>query len=101
MQHEEIGSFNDIQDIKYVKFGNEPIKMGFTSSTFLTSENKYNTRVYRFAVEVEGEAQTLSVTSIRLMLKLKEYDPLKGKIIEICRVGEGMETDYLVKPVTK
>lgn len=46
---------------------------------------------------VDNVRKTLSVSSARLMLKLKALLPLEDKELDIQRTGEGYETDYTVK----
>jgi len=78
------------------------IKIQFLSNDFKTNETQFNGKK---AVEYifegidldDAETKILSVTSKRLMLKLKEIRPLQGKNLSITRVGAGFSTDYIVQ----
>lgn len=95
----EIGSFDDIEEVEFVKFGEGFVRVRFTSSEFLVDRNVYGTKNWTFSV-VEGKSdKLLSITSKRLMLKLKNYHPLEGVVLDIRRIGAGMETDYDVTDV--
>ena len=95
----EIGSFDDIQEIEYVKFDEGLVRVRFDSDEFLVTKNAFNSITWLFAV-VEGKRdKRLAVTSKRLVLKLKALHPLGGKVCDIERVGAGMDTDYTVKEV--
>lgn len=91
-----IGSFDDIEAIEFIKFDKGVVTLRFTSSEFLIADNAFNNTSYTFCVVEGKEDKQLSITSIRLMLKLKEHHPLEGKVFNIERVGVGMDTDYLV-----
>lgn len=94
-----LGSFADIVEVDFVKFDKGEVRLRFTSSEFLVGENRFNNRTYTFCVVEGKEDKMLNITSIRLMLHLKEFDPLEGKVLTIERTGEGMETDYIVKEI--
>ena len=91
-----IGSFDDIEEVEFVKFDEGSVCIKFASSEFLIKDNAYQNKCYEFSVMEEEESKILSVTSKRLMLKLKEHHPLVNKMFEIERIGSGMETDYTV-----
>lgn len=96
MSQTEIGNFDDIQEVEFVKFGDKPIRLRFTSGEFLVDRNQFGSQNWTFSV-VEGKSdKLLSITSKRLMLKLKMFHPLEGKVLDIERIGQGMETDYNV-----
>ena len=100
MPDTEIGNFDDIIEVEYVKFDHGAVDVRFVSDEFLVERNAYGNKTWTFAV-VEGKADKLiGVTSKRLMLKLKALHPLGGKIVTLERIGEGMETDYNVTEVT-
>lgn len=101
MQGDEIGSFDDIQEIEWVKWDEGVVKVGFSSSEFLKGLNSYNKTSFTFAVEQGGDEKLMGITSKRLMLKLKAHHPLEGKVFEIKRIGVDMETDYEVQEVTE
>lgn len=101
MSGTEIGSFDDIVEVEWVKFDQGPVTVRFVSSEFLLERNAYDKRSYQFAVEDSEGEKLMGVTSKRLMLKLKEYHPLEGKTLKIERVGRDMETDYKVSEVTE
>lgn len=92
-----IGSFEDIQEVEFIKFDKGLIKIRFTSNEFLVKDNAYNNKCYEFAVVEGKEDKILSITSKRLMLKLKAHHPLEGKVFEIERTGAGMDIDYAVR----
>lgn len=97
----EIGSFDDIEEVEYVKFDNGTVRVRFTTSEFITGKNAYGNKTYTFSV-VEGTSDKLmGVTSKRLMLKLKTFHPLGGKVLDITRIGQDMETDYEVDEVSE
>lgn len=99
MMEPVIGSFDDIKEIKYVKFVDGKVRVLFTSSDFLVTENNFSKKSYVFAVEEEGEEKLMGVTSNRLMLRLKGFVPLVGRTFDLVRIGAGMETDYSVTEV--
>lgn len=92
-----IGSFDDIEEVEFIKFDQGAITVRFTSSEFLVKDNAFNNKCYEFAVVEGKEDKILSITSKRLMLKLKAHHPLEGKVFEIERTGAGMEIDYTVE----
>ena len=99
MSDAEIGSFDDIEEVEYVKFDGEPPIVRYTSSEFIVGRNPYDNKTWTFTV-VEGKIdKLLSITSKRLMLKLKELHPLEGKVTKLERIGVGMDTDYNVTEV--
>ena len=56
-------------------------------------------KVMLFGVTENNEKKTLIVTSIRLALKLKMFDTLKGRTLGIKRTGERTDIDYIVRDV--
>lgn len=96
---QEIGNFDDIQEVAYVKFDNGVVTVRFHSSEFLVGKNTFGNKSYSFAVVEGKEDKYMSVTSVRLMLRLKELHPLEGKVVKIERVGTGMDTDYNVTEI--
>jgi len=61
--------------------------------------NQFGTTQWNFLVYDNFDnnvCKTYSVTSIRLMRKLQSERPLAGKSLKICRVGNGLDTDYTV-----
>lgn len=99
-------SINDvwetIQENEYIIFDKEKnankVNLTFIDDDPIQSMGKYG-RKYDFQViEVEDpeKVKTLSVTSNRLMLKLKDLRPLSNKTLSITRIGTGMDTDYTV-----
>lgn len=97
----EIGNFDDIEEVEFVKFDNGMVRMRFATSEFLVGENIYHNKSWTFSV-VEGTSdKLLSITSKRLMLKLKAFHPLEGKVLNITRIGQDMDTDYEVEEVTE
>ena len=99
IENTELGSWDEIEPVVYVNLGQGSVKVRFTTDIFTKGVNKFKKVVYAFAV-VEGKSdKVLTTTSKRLMLKLKELVPLEGKVLEIERIGEGMDTDYLVKEI--
>ena len=101
MSDVELGNFDDIEEVEYVKFDEGIPRVRFTSSEFVVGKNAYGNKTWTFT-GVEGTVdKLLGITSKRLMLKLKEFHPLEGKVMDIERVGEGMETDYNVTEVKK
>lgn len=83
----------------YVKFmadNNNTVRVKFLNGEPVESVNQYENPQYDFQVSEEGQIKTFSVTSIRLMLKLKANRPLDGKEFCIQRVGTGMQTQYNV-----
>lgn len=60
--------------------------------------NKFGRKAYYFDVKSEeGIPLVWSVTSTKLMIKLKKMKPLKGKVIGARRSGAGKETEWDVK----
>ena len=99
MENVELGSWDEIEPISYVNLGLGKVTVRFTTDVFTKGVNKFKKTTYAFSV-VEGKSdKILTTTSKRLMLKLKELIPLEGKVLEIERIGTGMDTDYLVKEV--
>jgi len=99
MSEVELGNWDDIEEVEYVKFDKEIPVVRFTSSEFVVGKNGFDKKSWTFTV-VEGKSdKLLSLTSKRLMLKLKSYHPLEGKVLKLERIGEGMETDYNVSEV--
>ena len=95
----ELGSWDEIEPIQYVSFDQGKVTVRFTTDTFTKGLNKFKKTAYAFSV-VEGKSdKILTITSKRLMLKLKEHLPLEGKVFEIVRIGEGMDTDYTIKEI--
>lgn len=94
MSDSDIGSFDDIEEVQYVKFDDGAVNLRFASSEFLVGKNAYGNRTYTFSVVEGKEDKLLGVTSKRLMLKLKAFHPLGGKVFDIIRIGEDMDTDY-------
>lgn len=94
MAGEEIGTFDDIQDVEWVDWKSGEVMVRFESSEFLKGLNSYNKTSYTFSVTQDGDDKLMGVTSKRLMLKLKEYHPLEGKTFTIKRIGVHMDTDY-------
>ena len=101
MDNPEIGSFDDIVEVEYVKFAGGEVQVTFTSSEFLIDRNAYGNRTYTFAVVEAGIDKLLGITSKRLMLRLKEHNPLEGKTFTIERIGRDMDTDYNVSEVSE
>jgi len=97
----EIGNFDDIQEVEFVKFDDGKIRVRFTTSEFLVDQNVYNNKTYTFSVVEGTDDKLMGVTSKRLMLKLKNLHPLEGKVLDITRIGVGMDTDYEVDEVTE
>ena len=96
-----LGNFDEIEDVEFVKFDVGMVRLRFASNEFLVGENIYHNQCWTFSV-VEGKSdKLLSVTSKRLMLKLKEHHPLGGKVFDITRIGQDMDTDYKVEEVTE
>ena len=58
-------------------------------------------KVMLFGVIENSDKKTLIVTSIRLAVKLKTLDPLKGKTLGIKRTGERTDIDYEVRDINK
>ena len=56
-------------------------------------------KVMLFGVTENNEKKTLIVTSIRLALKLKMFDTLKGRTLGIKRTGERTDIDYIVRDI--
>ena len=94
MSDVEYGSFDDIEEVEYAKLSKNGSTLTFLSSNFIVEQNQYKNKSWVFSVSEEGNDKLLSITSKRLMLKLKEYHPLSGKTFEIKRKGFGMDTDY-------
>ena len=91
----------ELDEIEYVKF--QDAKNGEVTVTILDNfptqqKNKFGAISYDFEVYEEAAqcVKCLSITSKRLMRKLKPYIPLEGKKFSIKRCGELMETDYQV-----
>lgn len=101
MSGDEIGSFDEIIEIDWVDWKKGTVTVTFESDEFLKGLNSFNKTSYTFAVTEDTEERLMGVTSKRLMLKLKEHQPLGGKTFEIKRIGRDMDTDYEVKEVTK
>jgi hypothetical protein len=73
-----MGSFDDIEEVEFVKFDDGVVRMRFASSEFLAGENIYHNQCWTFSV-VEGTSdKLLSITSKRLMLKLKQEHHIKA-----------------------
>ena len=67
---------------------------------FHVGMNKFQKKTYYFNVKNDdGEYQVLSVTSTRLMIKLKKLMPIGGKVLRYERIGTGYDTDYRVDDV--
>lgn len=101
MSDVEYGSFEDIQEIEYVKLNKEGVIVKFETSNFIVEINAYKNKQWSFAVSEDGSDKLLSVTSKRLMLTLKQHHPLAGKTFLITRKGVGMEIDYDVEEVVE
>jgi len=99
MSGEEIGSFDDIQDIEWVSWKSGEVLVKFESSEFIVGLNSFNKTSYTFSVSEDKIDKLMGVTSKRLMLKLKAYHPLAGKTFMIKRIGASMDTDYDVTEV--
>jgi len=99
MSGEEIGCFDDIQDVEWVSWKPGEVLIKFESSEFLVGLNTFNKTSYTFSVTEDGVDKLMGVTSKRLMLKLKAYHPLAGKTFMIKRIGTSMDTDYDVTEV--
>jgi hypothetical protein len=94
MNGQEIGNFDDIQDVEWVDWKKGEVTVSFQTSEFLKGRNSFDKESYTFAVIEDGAEKLMGVTSKRLMLKLKEFHPLKGKTFSIERIGQNMDTDY-------
>jgi|LGOV01.1.fsa_nt_gb hypothetical protein len=101
MDNIEAGDWDKIEEIVFVKFDQGIPRMRFRDDKFITGTNAYGNQTWTFDVIEGKEDKMLSITSKRLMLKLKEARPLEGKIFDIERVGSGMETDYKLTEVGK
>jgi len=101
MAPQDIGNFDDIQDIEWVDWKKGTAEVQFQSSEFLVGLNSFDKVSYTFTVVEDGVEKLMGVTSKRLMLKLKEFHPLEGKDFTIKRIGQNMETDYDVIEMVK
>jgi len=96
----------ELDKVEYIKF--DAAKDGEVVVTILdnfpaASKNKFGAITYDFEVYEESSQslRCLSVTSMRLMRKLKAFIPLEGKKFSIKRCGEAMNTDYNVTLVAE
>lgn len=96
MSGQELGSFDDIQDVEWIDWKKGKVTVQFQTSEFLRGINSFDKESYTFSVLEDGVDKLMGVTSKRLMLKLKEYHPLEGKCFNIERIGQNMATDYTV-----
>lgn len=99
MAEPQVGNWDDIVEVEYVKFDSGIVRVRFQTSEFLVDRNAYGNKTWIFSV-VEGKSDKLmSITSKRLALKLKALEPLEGKVLDIERIGQDMDTDYNVSEV--
>lgn len=101
MAAQDIGSFDDIQEIDWVDWKKGEVRVRFDSSEFLVGLNTFEKVSYTFSVTEDKAEKLMGVTSKRLMLKLKAYHPLEGKTFAIKRIGANMDTDYDVTEIVK
>ncbi|RLF27922.1 MAG: hypothetical protein DRN14_04815 [Thermoplasmata archaeon] len=95
----QLCSFDDLEFEDYVKLSDEPTEVKFLANGFLKDKNLFGNVTFIFKVEQQGDEKKLSVTSKRLMAKLAQFHPLKGKVLSITREGTGFDTTYLVEEV--
>jgi len=81
---------------------NTPLVMKFEENdpfwTGIPVGDKFQRTKWMFKVEADNyEKMIFSVSSKALMRELAKIRPLKGKTVEIQRVGQGFDTHYIVK----
>jgi len=96
---ENVWESQELDEIEYIKFassGESSVDVKFVTPDPTVSKNQFGTKAYDFEVmDLKTEdIKILSVTSIRLMRKLREFVPLEGKDFCITRRGKAMDIDY-------
>lgn len=62
-------------------------------------ENKFGKRTFYFDVLQANQPRVLSVTSMKLMVKIKALGKLEGQTVAYTRDGAGYDTEYMVESV--
>lgn len=88
----------DTEDREFVTW-DEPFEFYHENDEPHVGLNKFGKPTYYFNGKIKEDFMVMSVTSVRLMIKIKKLKPLAGKIVRYERVGSGYETDYEVKEV--
>jgi len=96
----------ELDEIEYIKFegkGDVSVKVQFLDDDPEIRKNQFSSKTFDFEVmDFESKTlKTLSITSMRLMRKLRGFVPLQGKDFCITRKGAGMNTDYDVILITE
>ena len=95
------GSFDE-DDSTYLKFTSEnknTVMYKMLEDEPVTKPNKFDKPQHTFEVMCLDTKRVMShsITSKRYMRALEQHTPLAGKSFAVERIGELMETDYIVK----
>jgi len=83
--------------VRFEPENNNTVRVRFVTGEPEEGVNKFGNTVYDFEVVEDGHIKILQVSSMRLMLALKEKVPLEGVEVCIQRIGEGFKTTYNVE----